>query len=124
MQHALLASIKARLTQEVCGLVGALGEFGRRAQLVGEELSDRSHFGKSVTSLLALLAFQYAYSLSKGLDTPVFFDDAAEYLRELQLSLHDLVREVDLDGRRFLAVAFLEQGRAELLRSGEGGGER
>lgn len=105
----LLADIEARLTNEVRGLICALDQFGRRAQFIGKELPDSAHFCKSVTSLLALLGFQLANSFGKGLDLPVFFDDGAEYLRKLNLSLGDFVRELTLDGRRFLAVALVDE---------------
>ncbi len=124
LQHALLVGVEARLAQEVRGLIGALGQFAGRAQCIGEELPSSSHFGKLVTGFLSLLSLQFAYSLGKGLDKPILLDDGAEYLRELRLSLDDLVREIDLDGRRFLAVAFVEQRSAEVFGGGESGGER
>lgn len=105
----LLADIEARLTDEVRRLISSLDQFARRAQLIGVEIPDSAHFCKSVTSLLALLGFQLAYSFGKGLDVPVFFDDGAEYLRKLNLSLGDFVRELTLDGRRFLAVALVDE---------------
>lgn len=113
-QDALLAGIEARLTEEVRRLVGSLDQFGRRTQLIGELLPDSSNFGKSVTSLLALLGFQLAYALGKGLDTPLLLDDGAEYLRKLCLTSDELFREVSLDGRRYMAVARIEDDLAEL----------
>lgn len=121
VENALLAGIEARLTQEVRGVVSALDQFGRRAQLIGEEVPAGAKFCKAVTSLLALLSFQVAYSFSKGLDAPIFLDDGAEYLRKLHLSLDDLVREVDLDGRRFMAVALIEKSSAQVLGGHEAG---
>ena len=110
-QHALvLADIEARLTKEVRGLVASLVQFGGRAQLISEEVPADAQFSKLVTGFLALLGFQLAYSLGKDLDKPIFFDDGAQYLRDLGLSLNDFVREVELDGRRFMAVALIEQG--------------
>lgn len=123
-QDALLSGIEARLAEEVRGLVASLDQFGRRTQLIGEELPDDAHFCKAVTGLLGLLGFQFAYALGKGLDRPIFVDDGAEYLRELSLSLNDLIREVDLDGRRFLAVALVEQGTAEVLGVGQRADQR
>lgn len=113
-QDALLASIEARLTEEVRRLVGSLDQFGRRTQLIGELLPDSSNFGKSVTSLLALLGFQLANTLGKGLDTPFLLDDGAEYLRKLCLTGDELFREVSFDGRRYMAVARIEDDLAEL----------
>ena len=119
-QNALLASIEARLTEEVRGLVGALDQFSNRAKLIGELLPESAQFGKTVTSLLVLLSLQCSHAFRKGLDKPIFLDDGAEYLRELNLSLNDLVREISLDGRRFLAVALVEQGSSEILGDAEG----
>lgn len=118
-QDALLASIEARLTEEVCRLIAALRQFSSRAQLVGKEIPDRTHFGKSVTSLLALIALQYADSLGKSLDRPILFDDGAEYLRKFGLRLEDSIREVTLDGRRFLAVALVDELANEAGSAGE-----
>lgn len=122
-QDALLASIEARLTKEVRGLIASLAEFGNRAQLIGEAIPDNAKFCKAVTALLSVLSLQFAHSLSQGVDLPIFLDDGAEYLRKLHLSLDDLVREIDLDGRRFLAVALIEKSSAEILRGNQGGGD-
>lgn len=117
----LLADIEARLANEVRRLVDALREFGSRAQLVCKEIPDSAHFTKLVSSALVLISFQLAYALGKGLDKPIFFDDGAEYLRELNLCLSDFVREIDLDGRRFLAIALIDQQPSELGCAGDGG---
>lgn len=120
VEHSLvLADVEARMTKEVRGLVLALSQFGHRAQAVSEEIPADAQFCKLVTSFLGLLGFQLAYSLGKDLDKPIFFDDGRQYLADLKLSLDEFVREVNLDGRRFLAVAFVDQhtpqadGRAE-----------
>lgn len=110
----LLADIEARLTDEVRGLIASLHQFGCRAELIGKEIPDGAKFCKSVTLLLTLLSFQLAYSFGKDLDTPIFFDDGAEYLRKLNLSLSDFVRELTLDGRRFLAIALIDQQLGQL----------
>jgi hypothetical protein len=120
-QHALLAVLEARLTNEVLRLVGALRQFGDRAQLIGEELPGSAQFSKAVTSLLTLLSLQMAIALGKGLDTPIFVDDGRQYLADLGLSLNDFVREVDLDGRRFLAVALIDKAPDEILAGVEAG---
>ena len=117
----LLADIEARLTNEVRGLIAALTEFGGSAQLICKEIPDGAHFTKLVSSTLVLIGFQLAYALGKGLDKPIFFDDGAEYLRELNLCLSDFVREIDLDGRRFLAIALIDQQSSELGCAGDGG---
>lgn len=109
LQHDLLAGVEARLTQEVRGLVLALHQFGSRAQAIGEEVPSSAQFCKLVTGFLGLLGLQLAYSLGKDLDKPIFFDDGRQYLADLNLSLNEFIREVDLDGRRFMAVAFVDQ---------------
>lgn len=114
-QSALLAGIEARLTKEVMGLVGSLAEFGRRAQAIGKEVPDDAQFCQLVPSFLALCSFQLAYALGKSADRRIFAEDGAEYLRELGLGVKDLFREIDLDGRRFLAVALVEQGAGQRL---------
>lgn len=114
VEHSLLlADVEARLTKEVRGLVLALSQFGHRAQAVSEEIPADAQFCKLVTSFLGLLGFQLAYSLGKDLDKPIFLDDGRQYLADLNLSLDEFVREVNLDGRRFLAVAFVDQHAAQ-----------
>lgn len=120
-QDALLASIEARLTHEVRGLVAALDQFGRRAQTIGKDIPEGAKFCQLVTGSLALLGFQFAYAFGKGLDTPIFFDDGAKYLADLGLSLDEFVREVTLDGRRFLAVALIDQELPQLNRAADAG---
>lgn len=110
----LLADIEARLTDEMRGLVAALHQFGCRAELIRQEIPEGAHFCKSVTAFLTLLSFQLAYSFGKDLDVPIFFDDGAEYLRKLNLSLGEFVRELTLDGRRFLAIALIDQQLGQL----------
>lgn len=119
----VLTDIEARLTNEVRRLVGALAQFGHRAQCIREEVPLGADFTKAVTSLLALLSFQLANALGKGLDKPILFDDGRQYLAELGLGLEDFIREVHLDGRRFLAIALVEQGGAEILDRGDAGNE-
>jgi len=121
-QDALvLSDIEARLTQQVRGLIAALTEFGGSAQLICKEIPDGAHFTKLVSSALVLISFQLAHALGKGLDKPIFFDDGAEYLRELNLCLSDFAREIDLDGRRFLAIALINQQSSELGCASDGG---
>jgi hypothetical protein len=109
VQDALLASIETRLADEVLGLVRALREFAGRAQCIGVEMPERAHFSKTVASFLSLIGFQFADALAKSLDRSILFDDGAQYLGELGLSLEDFFREVDLNGRRFLAVALIDK---------------
>ena len=113
-QDGLLARVEARLAEEVLDLVTALLKFGRGAQAVGEELPLNAHFGKHITAFLSCLSLQLAYALLKGRDKPLLLDDGAQQLAEFGLHLHQFVREVDLDGRRFLAVALLDEQTAEV----------
>jgi hypothetical protein len=115
LQNALLSSIEARLTHEVTGLIRALGEFGSRAQLIREEIPVEAECCKLVTGFLALVSLQLANTLGEGLDKPIFFDDGALYLSQLNLSLDDFIREIDLDGRRFLAISFIEKGASKVF---------
>lgn len=120
-QDALvLADIEARLTQEVRGLIAALTQFSGNAELIRKEIPESAHFTKLVTSLLVLVGLQLSHALGKGLDKPIFFDDGAEYLHELNLCLSDFVREVDLDGRRFLAIALVDKQPGKLSSSSDG----
>lgn len=123
LQDAYLVRMEARLTYEVKGLIGTLSQFGSRAQLISEELPVGAEFSKRVTLLLALLSLQLANALGQGLDKPIFFDDGALYLKQLGLSLNDLIREVDLDGRRFLCVALTKQGTSKGFDVGQDAGD-
>lgn len=123
-QDALLSAIEARLTKEVRGLVAALHQFGCRAQLIGKDIPDSAKFCKLVTGSLTLLGFQFAYAFSQGLDKPIFFDDGTKYLADLGLSLEEFVREVTLDGRRFMAVALIEPEFSKLDSAVDAGDEQ
>ncbi|MOA29707.1 hypothetical protein D3C78_1507400 [compost metagenome] len=117
----MLADIEARLTEEVRGLVFALAEFGRRAKLISEEVPAEAHFTKLVTQSFALLAFQVSIALGKDMDKPILFDDGVLYLKNLGLNLNEFIREVELDGRRFLAVAFVDQQAGEIKHTADAG---
>lgn len=105
----VLSDIEAGLTEEMRRLVLALAEFADRAKLIGESVPTDAHFTKLVTQLFALLGFQVANALGKSMDRSIFFDDGRQYLADLGLSLNEFIREVDLDGRRFLAVALIDK---------------
>lgn len=123
-QDALLSAIEARLTKEVRGLVAALHQFGCRTQLIGKDIPDSAKFCKLVAGSLTLLGFQFAYAFSQGLEKPIFFDDGAKYLAGLGLSLEEFVREVTLDGRRFMAVALIEPEFSKLDSTVDAGDEQ
>ena len=120
-KDSLLASIETRLTEEVLDLCTALLKFGNGARAIGEELPLSAHFGKHITAFLGSLSLQLAYALLKDRDKPLLLDDGAQKLAELGLHLHQFVREVDLDGRRFLAVALLDEQAAQVREGARAG---
>jgi len=97
-QDAFLASIEARLTQEMRDLILALQQFNRRAQLISENIPDSAQFCKLVTGLVRLVSLQLAAALGQGLDQGIFFDDGRQYLAQLHLRLNDFIREIDQTG--------------------------
>ena len=113
-QNGLLAGIEARLTQEVGDLANALMAFGHATQSIREELPPGAKFGKLITGFFASLSLQFAHSMLKDRDKPLLLDDGAQYLHQLRLEMDEFVREIDVDGRRFLAVAFIEQSTAQI----------
>lgn len=115
LQDALHSGVEARLAEEVRRLVLTLSEFGSRAKAIGESAPPGSDLGKFVAVMLSLAGFQLAKSFSDDARLLDVCCERADYLEKLQLSLSDLFREIDLDGRRFLAVAFTEQRVNELL---------
>lgn len=117
VQNALFASIEARLANEMLRLVDSVNEFARQSQLIGKEIPDNAHFCKLITSSIGLLALQLAQALRKSANTPIFLDDGAGYLDKMGLELTDLFREVNLDGRNFLAVAFIDQASGDVNHS-------
>lgn len=120
-QGDLLATLETRLADEVLDIATALLKFGSATQAIGKELPLTSHFGKLVTVLLSSFSLQFAYALLKGKDKPLLLDDGDQHLAELGLQVEQFVREVSLDGRRFLAVALLDEQAAQLGNSIGGG---
>lgn len=108
-QENLIASIEARLAQEMLDLTDALQRFGLGTQRIHKELPATAHFGKLITSFLSVVSFQFAYALLKDRDKPLLLDDGAQQLHELGLTLNDFIREIDLEGRKFLAVALIDK---------------
>lgn len=115
VQNALLSGIEARLTEEMRGLALTLAEFGQRTKAIREELPDSAKFCKLVTGFLPLIAFQLADAILRAPQGFTFEDDGALYLKQLGLELQDFVRELDLEGRKFLAVAFLDKSGRDVL---------
>ncbi len=118
-QDDLLSSIEARLTQEVGDLAAALIRFDAAAQAIREELPVSFKFGKLITGFLGLFSLQLANALLKDGNTPLLLDDGAQYLHKLGLSVDELFRELDVDGRRFFAVAFVEQRPSQVAQQGD-----
>lgn len=120
-QNTLLSSIEARLTDEMRGLALSLAEFGRRTKAIREEIPDGADFCKLVAGFLPLTAFQLSDAILRTPQGFTFEDDGAVYLKQLGLELKDFVREFDFEGRKFLAVAFLDKsGRNALDRPANG----
>jgi hypothetical protein len=108
-EHDLLSTLEARLAGEVRNLCAALLQFSRITQGIGEELPLSSNFGKNVTLFLSLGSLHVAQALLQRPDAPLLVDDGAQQLGEMGLSLDEFVRELNLDGRRFLAVALVDK---------------
>lgn len=108
-EHDLLAQLEARLASEVSNLCAALSQFSRVTQGISKELPFSAQFGKNVTLFLSLGSLHVAAALLQRPDLPLLADDGAQQLEEVGLSLNDFIREVDLDGRRFLAVALIDK---------------
>lgn len=122
-QDSLLAAIETRLADEVGRLVGALLEFHRVAQAVGEELPPGADFGKNVTLLLSGMSLQLAHALSKDADLPLLRDGGRAYLQKVGLSAGQFFAEFTLGGRRYVGVAHPDECAPHLQR-GIDAGER
>jgi|GEM_PF-6776412 len=122
-QNRLLASIETRLTDEMGRLALALREFAHSSQVISKEIPESANFCKLVTGFFSLFALQFADALQRSGERLTFEDDGALYLRELGLQLNDFIREVDLEGRKFLAVALTDKdGNSIFERTNQGHG--
>ena len=120
-QNRLLTGIEARLANEMRGLGLTLAEFARRTKAIREEIPDSAQFCKLIAGCLPLFAFQLSDAILRAPQGFTFEDDGALYLKQLGLELKDFVREFDFEGRKFLAVAFLDKGgRDDLDRPANG----
>lgn len=111
----LLANIEARLTNEMQGLALTLQQFALRTKTIREEIPVRAKFCKLVAGFFPLVAFQLADAILSSPKGFTFEDDGALYLKELGLEIKDFVREVDLEGHKFLAVSFLDKRGCNVL---------
>lgn len=114
-ENALLAALEARLADEMRGLGLSLREFALRTKAIREEIPESAKFCKLVAGLFPLAAFQLADALLSKTQRFTFKDDGALYLKELGLEVEDFVREIDLEGRKFLAVAFVDKCGRDVL---------
>jgi len=116
----LLSDIEARLTNDVKGIILSLTEFAGSSQSICKEIPANAHFCKLIASTLQLFSLQIAVALGQGLNKPIFSDDGRQYLADLGLSLNDLIREIDLDGRKFMAIALVDKKSSDFLDSSNG----
>lgn len=123
-EHDLLAALEARLAHEVTDLVSAISQFSRGLQSISKELPVGSDFGQNVTLFFSLVSSHVTNALIQGCDKRLLIDDGAQQLRDMGLSLGDFVRELDLDGRRFLAVALPDPKPSEFGSAGQAGQQR
>ena len=114
-QNRLLAGIETRLANEMRGLGLTLREFAFRTKAIREEIPADAQFCKLVTGFFPLLAFQLSNSLLSDTKRFTFEDDGALYLHELGLEVEDFARQVDLEGRKFLAVALIDKSGCDFL---------
>ena len=120
-EHGLLTRLETRLADEVLDLARALHKFSAGAQAISKELPFSAQFGKNVTLFLSLCSLHVAAALLQRPDLPLLADDGAQQLKEVGLSLNDFIREVDLDGRRFLAIALVDEQAANLHKAAQAG---
>ena len=119
----LLADIEARLANEMLGLARAFDQFFFRTKAIREEIPDSAKFCKLVAGFFPLFAFQISDALKRTPKGFTFEDDGVMYLKELGLELKDFIRELDLEGRKFLAVAFVDKRGRDVLDRNPNGDE-
>lgn len=120
LQNHLSPGVEARLTEEVDRLVGALAEFARRAQAISKDAAPGYNLDQAVALTFALIGFQFADAFARSPQSAGLFVGKPYYFDQLQLRLADRFRELVLDGRRYLAIAFVEESAGQ----GESVGER
>lgn len=119
----LTPELETRMTSEVRGLISALGHFARSTKLIHEEIPVDARFGKAISFFLACCGFQFANALGLSLVRGIFRNGGREYISQLDLDVKDLFREINLDGRRFLAVALPDERKGQVL-DGASAGDR
>ena len=113
-ENADLAVIEAKLADEMIGLGNFLKAFALRTKAIREEIPDSAQFCKLVAGFFHLMAFQLAEAFLCPKHRFTFQDDGALYLQQLGLKVNDFAREINLEGRKFLAVALLDHGAADV----------
>ena len=113
-ENADLAVIEAKLADEMIGLGNFLKAFALRTKAIREEIPDSAQFCKLVAGFFPLMAFQLSEAFLCPKHRFTFQDDGALYLQQLGLKVNDFAREIDLEGRKFLAVALLDHGAADV----------
>ena len=111
----LLADIETRLANEMRRLALTLQQFALHTKAIRVEIPASAKICKLVAGFFPLVAFQLADAILRCPKGFTFEQDGALYLKELGLEVKDFVREIDLEGRKFLAVAFLDKGGRDVL---------
>lgn len=114
-QDALLACIEARLAEEMIRLIGPVNEFAHRFQAISQEIPEGAQFCKLVSRVFPLIALQFSNALLMSQQKRIFAGDGVAHLQELGLCLQDFLREIHLDGRKFLAIALIESKPSEIF---------
>lgn len=111
----LIPNIEARVTGEVLRLMGAVKEFGLGLQLIRKEIPPNAYFSQSITLFLALSSLNLSNALGLSVMRGIFRDGGREYITQLEMDVKHLFREINLDGRRFLAVALVDEGTSQVF---------
>lgn len=122
-QDALEAEFEAGLTKEVRGLIAALRKFAAGTQLVCKSAPASADFSKDVALLLSLASMHFVDLLSQSLYDGVFADGGFGYLQQVGLGAQRLFRQLELDGRQFLAVALPDEQVGQFLDVADAGHE-
>lgn len=120
-EYDLSPAVQARLTEEVLRLVAALTQFARGAQAVAESPAAVGQLDKPVAQTLALVGFQLSNSFARDPKGFGLLACSLDDVQKMELNMRQLFHELQLDGRRFLAVALCDQSGNEVLHRTPGG---
>lgn len=115
------ADIEARLTEEVHRLAIVLLEGADRFQSIGQ-VAPRCDLGQLVAQSFQLFALQFAQAFLQLGGKQGFLGEHAEQLGDMGLSIEQAFREICLDGRKFLAIAYVDPSLGERNRGRDVGG--